>query len=72
MGEFRQLLLLGKKHVHDLAPGPTVLSKDGRRPGKDHQCARKRVRVGTGEEESAIEETNLDGPDVDLKRILLE
>ncbi|KAL9988375.1 hypothetical protein ACROYT_G002812 [Oculina patagonica] len=65
-------VLLGKKLVHDLAPGPTVLSKAWRRPGKDHQCARKRVRPGTREEESAIEAANLDRPDVDRKRILLE
>ena len=72
MAKFRELLLLGKKHCHDLAPGPTILSKDGRRPGKDHQPARKRVRVGPREEEGAINEANLDWPDVDLKRILLE
>lgn len=54
MGKFRKLLLLRKQHVHDFVPGPKLLSKDGRRPGKDHQCAGKRVCPGTREEESAI------------------
>ena len=72
MGQFRQLLLLSKKHGPYLARGPELLSRGGRRPGKDHQRAGKRVRVGPRQEESTINAASLDWPDVDSRRALLE
>ena len=65
MEALRRLLVSCEWHIHDLAPGPTVLSKDGRRPGKDHQCAGKRVRSGPREEVCTNKETSVDRPDVD-------
>ena len=59
------LLLPGRKHHQDLAPGPNVLQRTGRRTGEDQQLRRKRVRTAVSQKTSAITESSLDRTQVE-------